>query len=296
MPMLNAGRYVAEAIDSILNQTYEDFELLVANDGSTDGCEEIVRDFEKHDARVKLLHRTENRGIVYTRNELLEHTTGEFTAMMDADDICMPERFEKQVEWLDAHPDYVAVGSRVLLIDPEGNPMCTLPIRETHEEIDKWHIEVASGTAMANPTVTMRTQAVRDVGGYDEDAIWAEDYDLFLRLGEHGKLATMPDVFLHYRQHFTGTGYARNYKQRKAIHVSVEKACKRRGLPVPKKVSNEKFPNRNAAYAYWQWAEWSMRGGNMATARKYLRMSLLREPWTLRTWRTAAKMLLRAVR
>jgi len=296
IPMFNASMYVGEAIESILNQTYTDFELVIGNDGSTDGCEEIVQQYAKQDPRVKLIDRKENRGIVYTRNELFEHTLGEFTALMDADDIAMPERFEKQVAFLDAHPDHDAIGSRALLVDPDGRPMCTVSIRETHEEIDKWHIEGASGTAMANPTVMLRTDAARAVGMYHEDTIWAEDYDFYLRLAEHGKLATMPDVLLKYRQHFGGTGYSRNEKQRAAIRISVEKACERRGIPVPKEVTNEKNPKRTAAYAYWQWAHWSMRGGNMATARKYLFKSLVRSPWTPRTWRTAAKMLLKAVR
>lgn len=284
MPMLNAAPYVAEAIESILNQTYEDFELIVANDGSTDTCAAIVQDYVERDPRVILLDRSENKGIVYTRNELLDASTGEFSALMDADDISMPERFEKQVEFLDASPDHDAVGSRVLLIDPAGSPMCTLPIRETHEEIDRWHIEAASGTALCNPTVMMRTEAMRAAGAYHADTIWAEDYDLFLRMAERGKIATMPEVFLHYRQHFSGTGYARNSLQRQAIYKCVEKACERRGIPLPRRMEEERIPKRTASYAYRQWAEWSMRGGNRSTARKYAWKSVQKAPWSPRAW------------
>lgn len=289
MPMLNAATYVAEAIESILNQTYDDFELIVANDGSTDDSPAIVRAYAERDPRVILLDRSENKGIVYTRNELLDASTGEFSALMDADDIAIRDRFEKQVAFLDSHPDHDAVGSQVLLIDPEGSPMCTLPIRETHEEIDKWHIEAASGTALCNPTVTMRTEAMRAAGAYHDDTIWAEDYDLFLRMAERGKIATMPEVLLHYRQHFSGTGYARNALQREAIHTCVEKACKRRGIPLTPRVLEERVPTRTASYAYRQWARWAMRGGNRATARKYARKSVWEAPWSPRAWYTLAR-------
>lgn len=294
MPMFNAARYVEEAIQSVLNQTYDDFELIVANDGSTDGCEEIVKLMADSDSRIILLDRSENKGIVYARNELLDASRGEFTAMMDADDIVLPKRFEKQVEFLDEHPDHDAVGSRVMLIDPKGNPMCTLPIRETHEEIDAWHMSVKTGTALCNPTVTMRTEAVRAVGGYHDDTIWAEDYDLFLRMAEHGKIATMPDVFLLYRQHLSSTGYARNHLQPAAIRRSVEKACERRGVRMPEYEEETRFPKRTLAYAYRQWANWSMKGGNLATARNYMTKSLVRTPWSPRSWYLMLRILMRS--
>lgn len=289
MPVYNAERYLREAIDSILGQTFEDFELVVCNDGSTDESETILRDYVKRDARVRLLDRSDNRGLIATRNEILAEMNGEYCAVMDADDIAMPDRFERQAAFLDAHPDHVLVGSRILLIDPDGHPMCALGIKETHEEIDAWHMEGHSGAAICNPTIMMRTQAARDVGGYEDGTACAEDYDLFLRLAEVGKLATLPDVLLHYRQHLSSVGYQRNIEQRNAIRLAVQKAYERRQIKEPVRMLDEHVPNRNAAYAYRQWVEWSLRGGNMGTARRYAWKAVGVAPWSPRAWRSFAR-------
>jgi GT2 family glycosyltransferase len=208
---------------------------------------------------------------------------------MDADDIAMPDRFERQATFLDANPDHVLVGSRILLIDPDGHPMCALGIKETHEEIDAWHMEGHSGAAICNPTIMMRTQAARDVGGYEDGTACAEDYDLFLRLAEVGKLATLPDVLLHYRQHLSSVGYKRNLEQRNAIRLAVQKAYERRKIKEPVRMLDEHVPNRNAAYAYRQWVEWSLRGGNMGTARRYAWKAIGVAPWSPRAWRSFAR-------
>ena len=109
--------------------------------------------------------------------------------------------FAKQVEYLNAHPECVLVGSQVLLIDPEGEPIAPHPqTRYTHEEIDHDHLH--RGWPVIHPAVMMRREAVAKVGGYREEYKWLEDHDLFLRLAEIGKLANLPDMLLKYRLHF----------------------------------------------------------------------------------------------
>jgi glycosyltransferase involved in cell wall biosynthesis len=289
MPVYNAGEYLREAIDSILAQSFEDFELIVCNDGSTDGSEAVLQEFADRDSRVLVINRSENRGLIATRNEILEHAQGEYIALMDADDISLWDRFDRQVAFLDANADHVLVGSRIMLIDPEGHPMCVLGIKETHEEIDAWHIEGHSGAAICNPTIMMRTEAVHAVGGYTEGTACAEDYDLFLRLAEFGKLATLPEVHLHYRQHLSSVGYQRNAEQRKAIRYAVEKAYKRRRMTSPVRLHDEVVPNRNSAYAYRQWVEWSLRGGNNENARRHAWKAIGAAPWSPRAWRAFAR-------
>ncbi len=289
MPVYNAEKYLADAIDSILNQSFEDFELVVCNDGSTDGSVAILEAYAKKDSRVVFINRSENRGLIDTRNEILDHSQGEYFALMDADDISLSDRFERQVAFLDANPEHVLIGSRILLIDPDGHPMCALGIKETHEEIDEWHMEGHSGAAICNPTIMMRTQAVRDAGGYEHGTACAEDYDLFLRLAELGKLATLSDVLLHYRQHLSSVGYQRNAEQRQAIRVAVEKAYERRRISDPVKLHDEAVPNRTAAYAYRQWVEWSLRGGNADTARRYAWKAVGAAHWSPRAWRSFAR-------
>jgi len=289
MPVYNAETYLREAIDSILDQSFEDFELIVCNDGSTDGSEAILQQYANTDSRVVLINHAENRGLIETRNEISRHAKGEFIALMDADDMSLWDRFERQVAFLDENPGHVLVGSRILLIDPDGHPMCTLGIKETHEEIDSWHLEGHSGAAVCNPTVMMRMEAVRSVGGYEDGTACAEDYDLFLRLAELGKLAILPDVLLHYRQHLSSIGYRYNSEQRQAIRVAVEKAYERRHITNPVRLHDEVIPNRNSAYAYRQWAEWALRGGNAETARRYAWKAVGIAPWSPRAWRSFAR-------
>src|SRR5262245_19749735 len=110
MPAHNTERYVGQAIESILNQTLGDFELLIIDDGSTDGSLEVPRRYPGRDPRIRLTSRP-NKGVAYTRRELAEQARGEFLACMDADDVALPHRFARQVEYFRAHPECVLVGS-----------------------------------------------------------------------------------------------------------------------------------------------------------------------------------------
>lgn len=289
MPVYKSAKYLAEAIESILGQSYGDFELLISNDGSPDASSDIIAHYAAKDDRIVSLHRSENRGVIYTRNELLRHARGEWMATMDGDDISMRDRFERQMEFIREQREYVLIGSAARLIDPDGNPMCVIGQERSHEEIDAWHMSGKSGTAFVSPTSMMRTAAVRAVGGYREHDGCAEDFDLFLRLAEYGKLCTIPDVLMHYRQHFGSLGYDQNRKQREGIRWAVEEAYSRRGLILPQGMFDEPIPNRTASYAYRQWSEWSLRGGNAALARRYGYRAIAHAPWSPRGWRALVK-------
>ena len=129
MPVYNAAKYLDKAIRSILNQSFEDFEFLMADDGSTDGSARILERYAARDPRIRLIRRP-HKGLAPTLQELVEEARGEFIARMDGDDIALPERFQKQVEYLLANPDCVLVGSRVWEADSDGDPVgeyITLP-------------------------------------------------------------------------------------------------------------------------------------------------------------------------
>ena len=150
MAVYNAERYVAEAVESILNQTFGDFEFLILDDGSTDGSLDILRRYAERDPRIRLTSRP-NQGLVASLNELVDQARGEFIARMDADDVSLPERFQREVDYLRDHPECVLVGSRVRLIDPDGDPLCDWCTMQEHEAIDAfylrgqaWNIDVAS--------------------------------------------------------------------------------------------------------------------------------------------------------
>src|SRR5262245_22908484 len=135
LPVYNAERYLRQSVRSVLDQTFSDFELLAADDGSTDLSLSILQEIASTDPRVRVISR-ENRGLVETLNELIGVSRGRYLARMDADDRCLPQRFDRQVAYLNEHPDCVAVGARCLLVDPEG-----LPIGFTVNELDHDGIE-----------------------------------------------------------------------------------------------------------------------------------------------------------
>ncbi len=118
IPVYNADKYLTASVQSILNQTYSDFELIIINDGSTDNSEKIINSFS--DNRIKYLINDQNKGIVYTRNRGLKEALGDFVGMLDADDVVYPDKFEKQIAFLKSHPEYVMVGSWVKFIDENG--------------------------------------------------------------------------------------------------------------------------------------------------------------------------------
>ena len=228
VPVYNAERYLESAMESILTQTFDDFELVVIDDGSTDGSRAILERLADRDGRIRLTSR-ENRGVTATRNELLELARGEYIAIMDSDDLSLPDRFAEQVRFLDEHPDHVAVGTRSAFIDPDGDVIRNWLELESHEQIDAAHM-AGDGGALIHPSTMIRRQAVVDLGGYRHAFEPAEDYDLFLRLGEVGKLANLPRVLFEYRQHLSSFGYAQRERQRRGARLARAEARERRGI------------------------------------------------------------------
>ncbi|MCD6063832.1 MAG: glycosyltransferase family 2 protein [Flavipsychrobacter sp.] len=183
MPAYNAGPYIGEAIDSVLQQTYRDFELLVINDGSKDDTAKILESYT--DPRMKVVHQ-ENMGLVRTLNKGLAIAKGEFIARFDADDVCYPERLEEQMAFLQAHPDYVAISSEADYMDEAGNFIFTYKFK--YYEDDEIRAAGFKLCPVIHSAVTFRKQAVLDAGGYDPNAITFEDHLLWRNLAQHGKM------------------------------------------------------------------------------------------------------------
>lgn len=286
MPVYNTSRYVAEAVESILAQTFADFELLIVDDGSTDGSPGILRSLAEKDTRIRLVCR-ENRGVCATRNEILSMAQGEFIAVMDSDDVALPHRFETQVAYLNSHPECLAVGTGALLIDTDGDPINELPLESEHEAIDAAHMKGFCG-AICHTSTLFRRDAVLAVGGYAEDVPGAEDYDLYLKLAERGRLHTLPRVLVKYRQHLASIGYSGRLGQLTSAGLAFRRACERRGLEVPARIGGFaewiKRPFRpTREFQRWGWC--ALAHGNVATARKYAWRTLVRRPHTLESWR-----------
>lgn len=194
MPVYNGESYLAEAIDSILAQTFTNFELIIINDGSTDGSLDILRSYEKCDARIHLISR-ENRNLVATLNEIIDLAQGLWIARMDQDDIALPHRFERQLEWLNQTGGDIC-GSGVKFFGTSDRR--TLQHPQSNEAIN---MALLFGCSFAHPTVMMKTSLVKRLR-YDD--VWekCEDYDLWERAAQAGwKMTNVPEVLLLYRQH-----------------------------------------------------------------------------------------------
>ena len=286
MPVFNTERYVAHAVKSVLGQTFEDFEFIILDDGSSDSSVHIIQEYAEGDDRVRFFP-LEHQGYVSLLRRGLNHCRGEFVARMDSDDISTPDRFEKQVAFMRANPEIVAVGSRVVLIDPYGSQFEQPGHKTTHEDIEAELLK-GVGWAIVHPTAMMRRDALMKVGGYREDLAVSEDLDLFLRLAEVGKLTNLPDVLLRYRQHLLSVNYTR-YEQQKAVKRSiVSEAYRRRGLPMPQNWAfrERKLLPHPEQHRRWGWA--ALRCGNVSVARRHAISAIRQAPLSLDTWRLTA--------
>lgn len=178
MSVYNADKYLTEAMDSILAQTYPDFEMIVVNDKSTDKSGDILKAFAQKDPRIVILENAQNLGLTRSLNRGLAIAKGEYVARMDADDISTPDRFQKQVVFLDMHPDYSFVSCIGRYIDENGNPEQLRPFPETNEEI---YAMMPKVDAVMHPGVMFRRKDIAQIGNYCEDFRVVQDYDLWFR-------------------------------------------------------------------------------------------------------------------
>ena len=288
LPVYNTRPFLAEAIESILAQTFGDFELLIVDDGSTDGSTEVARRYSGLDGRIRLVAR-ENRGLVATLNELAGLARGELLARMDADDVALPRRFERQVAHLREHPEVVVAGSWVEWIDQEGDSLCEFQMAEGHEAIDRLLMEEGTNS-ICHPAAMIRADALRRVGGYREEfaATACEDYDLWLRLAEVGRVANMPEVLLKYRFRATSRARLMDHDNWRFEGRAVRDACERRGraAPAPRREASE--PPMTEADHRMTWAWWALNGGNVRSARKNALIRLRKKPLSFASWRLLA--------
>jgi glycosyltransferase involved in cell wall biosynthesis len=192
----NGGLFISEAIESILAQSFKDFEYLVLDDASTDNTLDIVEEFAKRDARLKIIANSVQLGIPLNRNQGILLATGEFIAWQDSDDISVPHRLERQVAFLNSNPDVGMVGGYLHFF---GNGRES--IRTYAEADDAIRRTVFRYAAVSQPTAMIRSSALEEVGGFDPDCTLAEDIELTLRIGNVFKFANLPEVLLHYREH-----------------------------------------------------------------------------------------------
>lgn len=196
MPAYNAEKYIGESIKSILNQTFIDFEFIIINDGSRDRTKEIILSYS--DDRIVYLENEINSGIVVTLNKGLEYATGEYIARMDADDIAVAERLEKQIEFMEKNKDVGVLGTGICIFGEDVHEQA----RAFTTNPEQLKAELIFNSCIAHPTVMMRSNILKNNGlSYDLEYAGAEDYNLWWKIAKISQIATIPDLLLKYRIH-----------------------------------------------------------------------------------------------
>ena len=292
MPVYNAARYVAEAVESILGQTFADFELLIVDDGSTDRSRAILERYQARDERIRLTSRP-NTGYAVALNELLGLARGELVARMDADDVALPQRLARQVDYLRAHPDVVCVGTAVHFIDEAGRFL-----RDGHPGMDHEAIQeraLAGDCPLNHPSVMMRRAALEAVGSYHPEFEPAEDLDLWLRLGEVGFLTNLPEVLMKYRQHTESFSERHQRLQLERSAAAVLEACRRRGIS-PRQVAVKPWrpvDRRSRMHTYIGYGRRGLERGDYRMALHYAVQAIGQVPWGPGGWWLLARVLRR---
>lgn len=213
MSVYNGEKYVAEAINSIINQTFKDFEFIIIDDGSTDNSLIIVKTLSLLDERIRIIENDGNIGLAKSLNRGISLARGKYIARMDADDISLHDRFMKQVDYLEKHHDIAVVGGSVIYINDEGKegyhghyPLSPYQV--------KWQLFFVN--PMSHPSTMLRRKLFSEYGiHYNEQLTTTQDYDLWVQVSKQFQLANLPDQLLYYRQHGDSISYNSSAIQKK---------------------------------------------------------------------------------
>ncbi|MES2592728.1 MAG: glycosyltransferase [Bacteroidota bacterium] len=208
MPVYNTAPFLKEAIESILAQTYQDFELIIINDGSTDNSPAIIKEFK--DSRIKFINNERNLGIIKTRNNGLIVSRGVYIVCMDSDDVSQPTRIEKQVRYLDSHPEVAVIASKLVLINEKGEEQGYWDDDYNCETVEQIKHTLPIINCIGQPTVMIRSDVVKQIG-YNKSFVSNEDWGLWLAILSKGLvIAKLDEVLLKYRIHSTGATVTAN--------------------------------------------------------------------------------------
>lgn len=228
LPVYNAEEFIEEAIISILRQTYKNFTFLIINDGSTDKTGEIISKFKEKDSRIEYYQRT-NKGLIDTLNEGISLCRTELIARMDADDVAFPNRIERQVSFMNTHPEVSVCGTGMVYY--ETGKINILPASNDHLKI----ITLFSPPVF-HPTVMMRRNAILSIGGYKKTAYCAEDFDLWERMIHSGFLFSNIQLpLLKYRVHLQKNRTFYHTQMEDTVHKIHARQLDRLGMPTDHK-------------------------------------------------------------
>jgi len=231
MATYNAERFIDQAIQSILAQTFSDFEFIIIDDGSTDQTHEILSKWVMRDRRICASF-SDHAGLTRSLNKGLKLSRAPIIARMDADDISAPDRLARQFEFLVKNQRIAALGTGISLIDGEGRDLKrVIKVASTPAAVRR---ALRTRTSIYHPTVMFRAEPVRNVGGYREQLRYAQDYDLWFRLSERHELANLPEPLLSFRVHSNSISRSSTELQNLCGAVaSLSANYRRRGLHDP---------------------------------------------------------------
>jgi glycosyltransferase involved in cell wall biosynthesis len=199
LPVYNGAKFLREAIESILSQTFTDFELIIMDDGSTDGTSAILDHYQRLDDRIRV-YRHEHQGLIASLNRGCHIAQGKYLARMDADDVSLPERLARQVEYLETHPEAGVLGCGVQVIDGGGKKIRIFQFPVEHGVL-RFRLCFYNALTFAHPSVVMRRELLERVGRYNPDMLHSEDYELWSRLCGLTRLSNLRDVLFYLRKH-----------------------------------------------------------------------------------------------
>jgi len=220
MPAYNAEKHISMAIESILGQTFKDFEFIITDDGSKDKTWKIIQEYAKTEERIVSIRNEKNLKLAGVFNQGIQLAHGKYIVRMDSDDWSYPTRLEKQFEFMENNPEVVIVGSKVDICDEDLEKIYTRNYGLNDREIRK---KIFRYSPFCHPAIMVRKNALQSCGGYDPLLILGEDYDMYFRLGKKGKFANLPDVLMKLRLHDYST-FRRNLKlvQRNTLYVRLK--------------------------------------------------------------------------
>lgn len=202
MSVYNGSQYLREAIESILAQTFRNFEFIIIDDASIDNSWEIIDDYGRQDQRVKLFKNEKNLGLTKSLNKGLRLARGLYIARQDADDISLSNRLERQVSILDSRPDVVLVSSDIEVVDAEGKSI-RVEKRSCSAELVSWYLTFYNHIG-GHSQVVFRRKTASELNGYSESCRYSQDYELWCRLDKVGQLYILPEVLHKLRRHGSG--------------------------------------------------------------------------------------------
>ncbi|MFI4860300.1 MAG: glycosyltransferase family 2 protein [Phycisphaerales bacterium JB063] len=280
MPVYNTEKYLAEAVDSVLAQTFRDFEFIIIDDGSTDKSLELLEAYARRDKRIRLFTRP-NTGYVVALNEGLGYARGEFFGRIDSDDAIEPTLYEEQLELFGKDPDLVVCGTNAVVMNEKSDVFGDFEVPVTHDAIDR-HL-LTGRSCIHHPGSMMRMSVVKEVGGYRSGLSPCEDYDLWLRLIEVGKAYNLPQLLLRKRMLESSAIVSGIEKRDQLMDKILADAWARRGLPGSHTPVHTRICDRAAFFKQWAWMALNKRKVNIA--RHYALRALRLRPLDRQVWK-----------